>query len=306
MDTTTKFSSIITEYRMKHGLTQREFLDLLHSRTNSLDKIDLVTLSRWENSHTNPSFKRKVIILYLLDELKNYLFISNKIDIEKNELNEYYNLRFNSRTNLAISLFYDLNNIDDFANLNLSYENELAIEKIKTFYSSLFQNEKKEITQLIENMNSISIYSHNKFTGISIYKEVNSTNLTNHLSTHSKINALIENTDYLNSDSILIIDSLSLTKSSLKILNLETFIRLSSYKIKNLYILTSDYNHYKFCIKNGFSSISNIYTDSTKMFLISIDSISYITNKSLLNHALFIIRQLKYQNSILLDKIMKI
>ncbi|HIF9256807.1 TPA: hypothetical protein ACX6Q6_003848 [Photobacterium damselae] len=306
MDNIIKFSSVITEYRMKHSLTQRELLDLLHSRTNSLDKIDLVTLSRWENSHTNPSFKRKVVVLYLLGELKHYLSISNKTDIEKNKIDDYYNLRFNARTNLAISLFYDINNIDDFTNINLSYENKSAIEKIKKFYSNLFQNDKEEITRLIDQMNSISIYNHKKFTGISIYKKVNSNTLASSLPTYSTIDELIDNTNDLKTDAILIIDSLSLTKSSLKILNLETFIRLSSYKIKKLYILTSDYDHYKFCIKNGFNSISNICTNSTKMFLISIDTINYITNKSLLSHALFIIRQLKTQNLKLLENIMKI
>ncbi|HIF9448795.1 TPA: hypothetical protein ACX6SQ_001393 [Photobacterium damselae] len=306
MDNVIKFSSVITEYRMKHSLTQRELLDLLHSRTNSLDKIDLVTLSRWENSHTNPSFKRKVVVLYLLGELKHYLSMSDKTDIEKNKIDDYYNLRFNARTNLAISLFYDINNIDDFTNINLSYENKSAIEKIKIFYSNLFQNDKEEITRLIDQMNSISIYSHKKFTGISIYKKVNSNTLTNNLPTYSTIDKLIDKTNDLKTDAILIIDSLSLTKSSLKILNLETFIRLSNYKIKKLYILTSDYEHYKFCIKNGFSTISNICTNSTKMFLISIDTINYITNKSLLNHALFIIRQLKSQNIKLLENIMKV
>ncbi|HIF9356642.1 TPA: hypothetical protein ACX6RW_000708 [Photobacterium damselae] len=306
MDNVIKFSSVITEYRMKHSLTQRELLDLLHSRTNSLDKIDLVTLSRWENSHTNPSFKRKVVVLYLLGELKHYLSMSDKTDIEKNKIDDYYNLRFNARTNLAISLFYDINNIDDFTNINLSYENKSAIEKIKIFYSNLFQNDKEEITRLIDQMNSISIYSHKKFTGISIYKKVNSNTLANNLPTYSTIDKLIDKTNDLKTDAILIIDSLSLTKSSLKILNLETFIRLSNYKIKKLYILTSDYDHYKFCIKNGFSTISNICTNSTKMFLISIDTINYITNKSLLNHALFIIRQLKSQNIKLLENIMKV
>ncbi|HIF9349845.1 TPA: hypothetical protein ACX6R0_001754 [Photobacterium damselae] len=306
MDNVIKFSSVITEYRMKHSLTQRELLDLLHSRTNSLDKIDLVTLSRWENSHTNPSFKRKVVVLYLLGELKHYLSMSNRTDIEKNKIDDYYNLRFNARTNLAISLFYDINNIDDFTNINLSYENKSAIEKIKIFYSNLFQNDKEEITRLIDQMNSISIYSHKKFTGISIYKEVNSNTLANSLPTYSTIDELIDKTNDLKTDAILIIDSLSLTKSSLKILNLETFIRLSNYKTKKLYILTSDYDHYKFCVKNGFSTISNICTNSTKMFLISIDTINYITNKSLLNHALFIIRQLKSQNIKLLENIMKV
>ncbi|HIF9385679.1 TPA: hypothetical protein ACX6R1_004024 [Photobacterium damselae] len=306
MDNVIKFSSVITEYRMKHSLTQRELLDLLHSRTNSLDKIDLVTLSRWENSHTNPSFKRKVVVLYLLGELKHYLSMSNKTDIEKNKIDDYYNLRFNARTNLAISLFYDINNIDDFTNINLSYENKSAIEKIKIFYSNLFQNDKEEITRLIDQMNSISIYSHKKFTGISIYKKVNSNTLANSLPTYSTIDELIDKTNDLKTDAILIIDSLSLTKSSLKILNLETFIRLSNYKTKKLYILTSDYDHYKFCVKNGFSTISNICTNSTKMFLISIDTINYITNKSLLNHALFIIRQLKSQNIKLLENIMKV
>ncbi|HIF9312702.1 TPA: hypothetical protein ACX6Q1_000980 [Photobacterium damselae] len=306
MDNVIKFSSVITEYRMKHSLTQRELLDLLHSRTNSLDKIDLVTLSRWENSHTNPSFKRKVVVLYLLGELKHYLSMSDKTDIEKNKIDDYYNLRFNARTNLAISLFYDINNIDDFTNINLSYENKSAIEKIKIFYSNFFQNDKEEITKLIDQMNSISIYSHKKFTGISIYKKVNSNTLANSLPTYSTIDKLIDKTNDLKTDAILIIDSLSLTKSSLKILNLETFIRLSNYKIKKLYILTSDYDHYKFCIKNGFSTISNICTNSTKMFLISIDTINYITNKSLLNHALFIIRQLKSQNIKLLENIMKV
>ncbi|MGR5366355.1 hypothetical protein [Photobacterium damselae] len=303
MDNFITFSSIITQYRIVNNVTQQEFLNTLQKNIDILNKIDLVTLSRWENGRTKPTFKRMIIILHTIGELKKYLLLLINHNVNNNPLEGYYNLRFNTRTDLAIRLFYNIENTRDFRQVNLFYKNNFAVEKIRDFYMSIYLNEKDNIKNIIEQTNSISIYTEGKFTGISIYKEFNNKEINNNTNIELPLNKILSLPNNDDNNSLLIIDSISITKTSLMLLNLETYLKLSNKNIKKLYILTSDHEHYKYCIKHGFIFNCNIITNKTKIKLISIDTFDYITNKTIFNHALFVIKILREQNIPLLNKI---
>lgn len=77
------FNHLLLQYRKENQLTQNDLAEILAMEHPELNKLDSVTISRWETKKTAPSLKRQFIIL----EYINKLSIENIDLINKNVTN---------------------------------------------------------------------------------------------------------------------------------------------------------------------------------------------------------------------------
>ncbi|UKA23235.1 helix-turn-helix domain-containing protein [Photobacterium damselae subsp. damselae] len=54
------FNHFLAQYREENNLTQQDMVDQLASYHPSFNKLDTVTLSRWENEKTLPPLKKTI------------------------------------------------------------------------------------------------------------------------------------------------------------------------------------------------------------------------------------------------------
>ncbi|HIF9195252.1 TPA: helix-turn-helix transcriptional regulator [Photobacterium damselae] len=89
------FNHLLLQYRKENQLTQNDLAEILAMEHPELNKLDSVTISRWETKKTVPSLKRQFIIL----EYINKLSIENIDPINKNVTNlieEFTNNKFSN------------------------------------------------------------------------------------------------------------------------------------------------------------------------------------------------------------------
>lgn len=60
------FSNYLQKYRKRNDITQKGLLDRLTVDEGALRKLDLTTLSRWENAKTMPSISKQLIVVRCL------------------------------------------------------------------------------------------------------------------------------------------------------------------------------------------------------------------------------------------------
>ncbi|EHA1080030.1 helix-turn-helix domain-containing protein [Photobacterium damselae] len=153
------FSNILKQYRDETGLTQQELVDNLNAYHSCFTKLDVVTLSRWENGKTLPPLKKQFIVY---DYMKKLPYIINNISylnsyIEKSENNLFEIYKKNKignissiakliiyRNNSDIEINFNTNKVDTINFIN-EYNDNIFIEN-KTLINKL-----ESISWIIEN-----------------------------------------------------------------------------------------------------------------------------------------------------------
>ncbi|WP_158134527.1 helix-turn-helix domain-containing protein [Photobacterium damselae] len=88
------FSNILKQHRDETGLTQQELVDNLNAYHSCFTKLDVVTLSRWENGKTLPPLKKQFIVYDYTKNLSNIVndrsFLTAVSEIDDKNLFEVY------------------------------------------------------------------------------------------------------------------------------------------------------------------------------------------------------------------------
>lgn len=106
------FINLLKKYRFDNNLSQNDLVDILSTNNSFLLKLDVVTLSRWENGKTKPSLEKKINIMRSLNLLTTYLYSIDKFDTTTS-LEKSLNIRFGMEINKykTLNYFKSLNNI---------------------------------------------------------------------------------------------------------------------------------------------------------------------------------------------------
>ena len=110
------FSDLIKKYRYDNKLSQNDFIDILTANHGFSSKLDVVTLSRWENEKTTPSLEKKIRIMRKINLLVTYLYGISDFD-KKTKIGKSLNYRFG----MEIIKFQDLNNFRNTKKINFKF-----------------------------------------------------------------------------------------------------------------------------------------------------------------------------------------
>ena len=110
------FSDLIKKYRYDNKLSQNDFIDILTANHGFSSKLDVVTLSRWENEKTTPSLEKKIRIMRKINLLVTYLYGISNFD-EKTKIGKSLNYRFG----MEITKYKELNNFRNQEKINFEF-----------------------------------------------------------------------------------------------------------------------------------------------------------------------------------------
>ena len=302
-----KFITLIKKHRDNNELSQNDLVDKLTLDDEFLSKLDVVTLSRWENEKTSPSLEKKIRIMRKLNLLTSYIYSISSISINENMIEKSLKVRFGIEINRykKINNFKSSNNISfklskNRHNLNDNISEFLGIQKNEHFKL----NDKWPITvgcwcldDIIEAF-FIHLYTNDK-----IFNYGHSDNLSDLYikNVNGKIN------------SIAVLEHVTSTKDYYKLSTLclfDTLIKNNDLKYVFFYVRTDFF--LKLIVSSGGKkiatvaepdSILNEYSDLNFLHIIKIDTITLLSNKNFLNFCLKSYHSLKRNNPTLLKKI---
>ncbi|HIF9368977.1 TPA: helix-turn-helix domain-containing protein [Photobacterium damselae] len=146
------FSNILKQHRDETGLTQQELVDNLNAYHSCFTKLDVVTLSRWENGKTLPPLKKQFIVYDYMNKLPYIIndisLLNNSIENSENNLFETYKKNkignissiaklIICRSNSDIKINFNTNKVDTINfineyNDNIFIKNKTLMEKIES------------------------------------------------------------------------------------------------------------------------------------------------------------------------------
>ncbi len=156
------FSSFLLLFRKKNKLTQEKMVSFIQSKSNLFPCLDSVTVSRWENDITSPSFTKKVELLLIIGtDFKKV--VQSIVEPPKNI--QKYN-------KFPKDYYTDQSNKDVLTVENLTFDNIDIISTLKNELDFIFEYEQLSTNFYFEKNNIGKLHCFfKKFNlNISIYK----------------------------------------------------------------------------------------------------------------------------------------
>ncbi|HIF9291724.1 TPA: hypothetical protein ACX6Q0_003779 [Photobacterium damselae] len=255
------FHFLLSQYREEHNLTQQDFVDLLANNHPNFSKLDIVTLSRWENKKTLPPLKKQFQIFDYIGKLDTFIHeLPAQIFDNESKVATYINKKFENSINI----------ITEITNSNESGFTILKNDKtinINHFLKNYFYDKKIEENIFRENINTINWIKSGETHACLIYTD--------------KID--IDNHCY--EDSVVLIGVFAKTKESFDCLFYFLYNYISSVNTNSIIIYTFDDNGYKL-LKNTKGKLIKSVRISEKIIkhIFKFNRIDILANKDLLNY----------------------
>ncbi|WP_408901375.1 helix-turn-helix transcriptional regulator [Photobacterium piscicola] len=300
------FITLIKKHRNDNELSQNDLVDILTLNDDFLSKLDVVTLSRWENEKTSPSLEKKVRIMRKLKLLVPYIYSINDFNI-KTKIEKSMNIRFG----IELNRYKEINSLNNSKKISFDFSNKKHnlgknitdfLEKQDIGYLSLIDKWPINIgTWYLDNQVQaffIHLYTNNE---IFTYGHYDSWSQLYKKNIDGEIN------------SILLLEQISSTRDFYRLCSLclfDTLIKNDSLKYVFSYVRT-DY-FLKLALSLGFEAVATItepdsvlneHMDLKFLCVIKIDAIKLLTNKDFLFFCLKCYYDLEKNNPLLLNKI---
>ncbi|PTB32931.1 hypothetical protein DAT36_08625, partial [Photobacterium phosphoreum] len=295
------------KYRANNELSQNDLVDILTLDDDFLSKLDVVTLSRWENEKTSPSLEKKIRIMRKLNLLAPYVYSISSIGVNENIIAKSLKVRFG----VEINRYKKINNFKNSNDISfVSSKNRYDLDyKINTFLDI----QKNEHFKLIDKWpifigcwysdDNIEAFFIHLYTNNKIFNYGHSDNLSN---------LYIKNIDG-EINSIAVLEQVTSTKDYYKLSTLclfDTLIKNDNLKYVFFYIRTDFFLKLvqsivgeKIATVTESDSILNECSDLSFLHIIKIDTINLLSNKNFLSFCLKSYHDLKRNNPTLLNKI---
>lgn len=301
------FNNILKKYRNNNLLSQNDLVNYLTNNDDFLAKLDVVTLSRWENGKTAPSLEKKIRIMKKLDLLTLYLHSIKNFN-EQTKLSESLNIRFG----IEINKYKELNNFKNFENTQFEFiKNKKNLDKNLKNY---LVNQERELCKVCNQWPiGVGCWTlNNKIEAFFIHLYANN-NLYNQ-GHFNNWDSLYKKNTAKNINSIVLLDQATSTQSFYKL----SFICLFDALIKNDHLeyifiyINTDY-FLKLSLYLGFDTIATITEPPTTInehmdlkftCILKIDAIKLLSNKDFLFFCLKSYYDLKTNNPRLLNLVM--
>lgn len=144
------FSDLLIRYRIENKVTQLELIVKIQTLDLTFNKLDEITLSRWENGHTKPAINKQGIILIGLGFRRELQLVTAAHYKKSNKLVNIIKNRFNQTYSSTDSPYSE--NLSKI-NVNISkIENRSVFMRHAHFQKNTFGTTvtKEEMIQLIE------------------------------------------------------------------------------------------------------------------------------------------------------------
>ncbi|HIF9081103.1 TPA: hypothetical protein ACX6NP_003964 [Photobacterium damselae] len=249
------FNHFLAQYREENNLTQQDMVDQLASYHPSFNKLDTVTLSRWENEKTLPPLKKQFLVFDYINKLCEFTTAyTPSIKDQYPLLESYINNKFEN-SNIIISDILNTNNCHFTKTNNDPYLN------IERFVSDYFQNEFVSDFVLRENIETVSWNKNNQLEACLIY--------TSPIKEH-------------NNDNMIFMGVFAKNRTSFELIYRELYELILESNVENIIMYSFDDNGYKLFKKLGgeIIKITRISKDIIK-YIFKFNRIDFLSNKDI-------------------------
>ncbi|HIF9340563.1 TPA: hypothetical protein ACX6RU_000605 [Photobacterium damselae] len=255
------FNQYLLEYRKQYNITQQEFVDRLSDEYQNLSKLDMVTLSRWENQKTQPPLKKQFQIFDYMNKLNEFINDSPpQIFDPDSKIANYVSKKFEN----SINIILEIANSSESGYTVLENDKNLDIEY---FFYNYFQDKCIEKKVFIESTKTISWIKNGETHACLIYTDKNER----------------YNQDY--DDSVIVTGIFAKTKASFDVLFSFLYNHISLINSKNIVFYSFDENGYRLLKGLGGKQIKSIkLTKSTIKYIFKFDRIDFLSKKDLFNY----------------------
>ncbi|MCG3845808.1 helix-turn-helix domain-containing protein [Photobacterium damselae] len=253
------FHQLLLQYREKHGLTQQDFVDLLANNIPSFNKLDIVTLSRWENKKTLPPLKRQFQIFDYIDMLSTYINDSPvQILNHKSKVYTYITKKFEN----SVAIMSEITNSNEPDYTVVKNDKNIDIEHL---FNNYFSVKKSESNFFKENIKTISWVKNEQTYSCLIYTDK------------------FDRDNYDNS--IVFLAVFSKTKESFDRLFHYLYNYISLIKSESIIIYTYDDDGYRLLRNVGGVQIQSVRLPNNIIkYIFKFNRIDFLSHKDLFNY----------------------
>jgi transcriptional regulator with XRE-family HTH domain len=300
------FITLIKKHRNDNDLSQNDLVDILTLNDDFLSKLDVVTLSRWENEKTAPSLEKKVRIMRKLNLLVPYIYSINNFNINT-KIEKSLNVRFG----IELNRYKKINNLKIKKNISFDFSNKTS--NLDESINEFLKNQEIGYLDLVDKwpINVGSWYLDDQVEAFFLHSYIND-EIFNYGHFENWGN-LYKDTFNREINSIFILEQISSTRNFYRLCTLclfDTLIKNDNLKYVYCYIRT-DY-FLKLAQSLGFETIATIteadsilneHMDLKFLCIIKVETIKLLTNKDFLFFCLKCYHDLEKNDPSLLNKI---